>query len=176
MSLNKTFPYFLSSIYVYLVYSCFLNSDTINTLVILFYYDVIDFYYSGYFIYHIRVKYLYIKIIALYRVNKVYYRGDNTIYSDTNTFYSEIVISSLSDWWHFSFIDNLKYSTKCFIINICFTCLVLNVLIVYSVCGIVHIKDPLLLIKKVAHVASAGFFSHYRNGPRSYVWRRYNHY
>ena len=60
----------------------------------------------------------------------------------------------------------------------------------YPVCGMVHIKDPLLLIDKsslcggsgfplslsewsftvcslirVAYVAAAGFFSHYQNGP-----------
>ena len=36
----------------------------------------------------------------------------------------------------------------------------------YSVCGIVHIKNPLLLVAKgVALVVAAGFISHYRNGP-----------
>ena len=29
------------------------------------------------------------------------------------------------------------------------------------VCGMVHIKEPLLLIERVAHVAAAGFLSHY---------------
>ena len=31
----------------------------------------------------------------------------------------------------------------------------------YPVCGMVHIKEPLLLID----VAAAGFLSHYQNGP-----------
>ena len=36
----------------------------------------------------------------------------------------------------------------------------------YPVCGMVHIKEPLLLIdKRVAYVAAAGFLSHYQNGP-----------
>ena len=36
--------------------------------------------------------------------------------------------------------------------------------------GMVHIKDPLLLIKKVAQlVASVGFLSHDPNGPLPYV-------
>ena len=34
----------------------------------------------------------------------------------------------------------------------------------YPVCGMVHIKEPLLLIR-VAYVAAAGFLSHYQNGP-----------
>ena len=29
----------------------------------------------------------------------------------------------------------------------------------YPVCGMVHIKEPLLLIGKIAHVATAGFLS-----------------
>ena len=38
------------------------------------------------------------------------------------------------------------------------------------ICGMVHIKEPLLLIDKsslclVAYVAAAGFLSHYQNGP-----------
>ena len=35
----------------------------------------------------------------------------------------------------------------------------------YPVCGIVHIKEPLLLSIRVAYVAAAGFLSHYQNGP-----------
>ena len=37
----------------------------------------------------------------------------------------------------------------------------------YPVCGMVHIKEPLLSIDKirVAYVATAGFLSHYQNGP-----------
>ena len=34
----------------------------------------------------------------------------------------------------------------------------------YPVCGMVHIKEPLLSII-VAYVAAAGFLSHYQNGP-----------
>ena len=34
----------------------------------------------------------------------------------------------------------------------------------YPVCGMVHIKEPLLLIDKSSHVAAAGFLSHYQNG------------
>ena len=35
----------------------------------------------------------------------------------------------------------------------------------YPVCGMVHIKEPLLLIDKRTYVAAAGFLSHYQNGP-----------
>ena len=35
----------------------------------------------------------------------------------------------------------------------------------YPVCGMVHIKEPLLLIGKSSYVAAAGFLSHYQNGP-----------
>ena len=37
----------------------------------------------------------------------------------------------------------------------------------YPVCGLVHIKEPLLLIGKsrLAYMAAAGFLSHYQNGP-----------
>ena len=37
----------------------------------------------------------------------------------------------------------------------------------YPVCGMVHIKEPLLLIDKSSPmwVAAAGFLSHYQNGP-----------
>ena len=31
--------------------------------------------------------------------------------------------------------------------------------LVYPVCGVVHIKELLLLIEKIAHVAAAGFLS-----------------
>ena len=37
----------------------------------------------------------------------------------------------------------------------------------YPVCGMVHIKEPLLLIGK--SVAAAGFLSRYLNGPLPYV-------
>ena len=36
------------------------------------------------------------------------------------------------------------------------------------VCGMVHIKEPLLL-ERVAHVVAAGFLSHYLSGPLPYV-------
>ena len=35
----------------------------------------------------------------------------------------------------------------------------------YHVCGMVHIKEPLLLIRKSSPLASAGFLSHYLSGP-----------
>ena len=37
------------------------------------------------------------------------------------------------------------------------------------VCGIVHIKEPLLLIGKIANVVAAGFLSRSVNGPLPYV-------
>ena len=39
----------------------------------------------------------------------------------------------------------------------------------YPVCGIVHIKEPLLQSEKVAHVVAAGFLSRYLSGPLPYV-------
>ena len=39
----------------------------------------------------------------------------------------------------------------------------------YPVCGMVHIKEPLLLIERVARVAEAGFLSHYLSVPLPYV-------
>ena len=39
----------------------------------------------------------------------------------------------------------------------------------YPVCGMVHIKEPLLQIGKRTHVAAAGFLSRYLNGPLPYV-------
>ena len=41
----------------------------------------------------------------------------------------------------------------------------------YPVCGIVHIKEPLLLIENVAHVVAVGFLSQYLSGPLPYVRR-----
>ena len=38
----------------------------------------------------------------------------------------------------------------------------------YPVYGMVHIKEPLLLIERVACVAAAGFFSHYLSGTLPY--------
>ena len=35
----------------------------------------------------------------------------------------------------------------------------------YPVCGMVHIKEPLLLIDNSSLCAAAGFLSHYQNGP-----------
>ena len=39
----------------------------------------------------------------------------------------------------------------------------------YPVCGMMHIKEPLQLIGKIAHVAAAGFLTHYLSGPLQYV-------
>ena len=39
----------------------------------------------------------------------------------------------------------------------------------HPVCGMMHIKELLLLIKRVAHVVAAGVLSHYLNGPVPYV-------
>ena len=40
----------------------------------------------------------------------------------------------------------------------------------HPVCGIVHIKEPLLLLRKIDHiVAAAGFLSCYLNGPLLYI-------
>ena len=42
--------------------------------------------------------------------------------------------------------------------------------ICYPVCGMVHVKETLLLIDKVAHVVvAAGFLSHYLSGSLPYV-------
>ena len=38
----------------------------------------------------------------------------------------------------------------------------------YPVCGMVHIKEPLLNSERVAHVVAAGFLSHYLSGPSPY--------
>ena len=35
----------------------------------------------------------------------------------------------------------------------------------HPVCGMVHIKEPLLLIGKSSYMAAAGFLSRYQNGP-----------
>ena len=35
----------------------------------------------------------------------------------------------------------------------------------YPVCGMVHIKEPLLLIDKSSLCGDSGFLSHYQNGP-----------
>ena len=35
----------------------------------------------------------------------------------------------------------------------------------YPVCGMVHIKEPLLLIDKSSPCGGSGFLSHYQNGP-----------
>ena len=39
----------------------------------------------------------------------------------------------------------------------------------YSVCGMMHIKEPLLLIDKSSLCGGAGFLFHYLNGPLPYV-------
>ena len=41
----------------------------------------------------------------------------------------------------------------------------------YPACGMVHIKEPLLLIGKSSHVAAAVFPFPYTNGPLPYVRR-----
>ena len=44
----------------------------------------------------------------------------------------------------------------------------------YPVCGMVHIKEPLLLMERVGHVAAARFLSHYMCGTLPYVLTPYN--
>ena len=45
----------------------------------------------------------------------------------------------------------------------------------YPVCGMLHIKEPLLLSReRVAHVVAAGFLSRYLSGPLPYVPTPYN--
>ena len=39
----------------------------------------------------------------------------------------------------------------------------------YPVCGMMHIKEPLLLIRKNTHVAAVGFLFQYLSGPLPYV-------
>ena len=41
----------------------------------------------------------------------------------------------------------------------------------YPVCGMMYIKEPLLLIGKSSPMAAAGFLSCYLSGPLPYVWR-----
>ena len=41
----------------------------------------------------------------------------------------------------------------------------------YPVCGMVHIKEPLLLFGKSSHVSEARFLSHYLTGHLLYVRR-----
>ena len=41
--------------------------------------------------------------------------------------------------------------------------------ICFPVFGMEHMKDTLLLFKRVAHVAAAGFLPRYLNGPLPYV-------
>ena len=41
----------------------------------------------------------------------------------------------------------------------------------YPVCGMMHIKEPLLLIGKSSQVAAVGFLSRYLIGPLPYVCR-----
>ena len=38
----------------------------------------------------------------------------------------------------------------------------------YPVCGMMHIKDPLLLIGKSSPCGSTGFLAHYLSGPTPY--------
>ena len=39
----------------------------------------------------------------------------------------------------------------------------------HPVCGMMHIKEPLLLIGNKTHVAAASFLSRYQRGPLPYV-------
>ena len=39
----------------------------------------------------------------------------------------------------------------------------------YPVCGMMHIKEPMLLLERVAHVVGAVFLSPYLNSPLPYV-------
>ena len=48
-------------------------------------------------------------------------------------------------------------------------CSTTGVAMCYSVCRMMHIKEPLLLIGKVAPVAAAGFLSRYLSGRLPYV-------
>ena len=41
----------------------------------------------------------------------------------------------------------------------------------YPVCGMMHIKESLLLFGKSSYVAAAGFLSRYLSGPLPYVRR-----
>ena len=41
----------------------------------------------------------------------------------------------------------------------------------YPVCGMVHIKEPLLLIGKSSPCGGSGFLSHYLSGPFPYARR-----
>ena len=41
----------------------------------------------------------------------------------------------------------------------------------YPVCGMVHIKEPLLLIRKSSPCGGSRFLSHYLSGPLPYVRR-----
>ena len=45
----------------------------------------------------------------------------------------------------------------------------------YPVYGMMHIKEPLLLTERVAHVTAAGFLSRYLSSLLLCVWRQYNH-
>ena len=44
-----------------------------------------------------------------------------------------------------------------------------NVCVCVCVCVMMHIKEPLLLIKKRSPVAVTGYLSHYLSGPLQYV-------
>ena len=57
------------------------------------------------------------------------------------------------------------YSKKIYTINMCSK----GRGMCYPVCGMMHIKEPLLLIERVAYVAAAGFLSRYLGGPLPYV-------
>ena len=92
-----------------------------------------------------------------------------------------VLCSSTPRWWksvcgiqmgclgrHFIFLSSFSHSSQCSMRGVtkavvCVGC---------PVCGMMHIKEPLLLIRKIAHVVvAAGFLSRYLNGPLPYVWR-----
>ena len=41
----------------------------------------------------------------------------------------------------------------------------------YRVCGMMHIKEPLLLIGNISLCDGTGFLSRYLSGPLPYAWR-----
>ena len=47
----------------------------------------------------------------------------------------------------------------------CSTTGVTKAVVCVILCGMVHNKEPLLLIRKSSLLAAAGFLSHYKNGP-----------
>ena len=64
---------------------------------------------------------------------------------------SEVERSLMVQWVVGSILHGVYYNKGC---GMC-----------YPVCGMVHIKEPLLLIRKSSLCGTAGFLSHYQNGP-----------